>query len=192
MGRGDDPNGSFVCPPGLEANGLLIIGKVLKTKGIRGQVKVLSYAASPDTMRRGGTLYVASGSGYRGLTVEQAEVLRQGSVLVLKFRECNRTEEAQGLVGAFLHVAKRDLPAAAEDEYYWHELIGLEVVTESGRSLGSIRGIFQTGSNDVYVIREGEREILIPGLREVVRRVDLTGRRMIIHPLEGLLDPHDL
>jgi len=191
--------GSGVLPAGAVAekgNGrmgignLLVIGRILKTKGLRGKVKVLSYAESPEIYRRVREFHVQAGNDYQSLSVEEVEDRRDA--VILKFKGRDRIEEAQELIGADLYVDKKDLPAPAEDEYYWHELIGLEVTTQGGTHLGTIDGIFSTGSNDVYVVREGKREILIPALRDVILKVDIPGHQMIIHPVEGLLDPHDL
>ena len=75
------------------------------------------------------------------------------------------------------------LPAG---EYYWEELLGLQVVTEAGEVLGQIESIFPTGSNDVYVCRAGSREILLPGIADVVRRIDPQSGVMVVRLLEGL------
>jgi len=73
-----------------------------------------------------------------------------------------------------------------EDEYYWHDIIGLNVFSEDGRYLGTIRSIFPTGSNDVYVCQNDDEEILIPAIADVIARIDLAERRMIIRLLKGL------
>jgi len=73
-----------------------------------------------------------------------------------------------------------------EGEYYWREIIGLKVVTEDDQVLGRIESVFPTGSNDVYVCRGGEREILLPAIGEVVRKVDTAGRIMVVRLPEGL------
>ena len=174
----------------MDSRDLLVIGRILKTKGLHGKVKVLSYAGSPELYRRIRALHVQAGDKFQSLSVEEVEE-RRGAV-ILKFKGRDRIEEVQGLVGADLYVNKKELPALAEDEYYWHELIGLEVTTQAGQNLGTIHGIFNTGSNDVYVVRAGKREILIPALRDVILKVDIAGHQMIIHPMEGLLDRHDL
>jgi 16S rRNA processing protein RimM len=83
---------------------------------------------------------------------------------------------------------RSQLPKLEEDEYYWYDLIGLEVVTVDGERLGSIAEIFETGSNDIYVVRGGKREYLIPAVSAVIDSVDLEGGRMLITPPEGLLD----
>lgn len=173
-------------PP--EGDTKILIGRVLKPKGIRGSVKVLSYAQSPETYERAGVVYVRSEGSWQPLETEKVEKSRPGRTrtVVLAFRGRNRIEDVRDLVGADLYVDKDNLPPLEEGEYYWHELIGMRVRTEEGEDLGRIRGIFNTGSNDVYVVRKGSREILLPALRDVIRKVDLPGRRMTVRLLEEI------
>jgi len=85
-------------------------------------------------------------------------------------------EEAHRLVGAELCVPESRLPP----EFYWYQLIGLEVVNTEGQKLGTLEEIIETGSNDVYVVRRGREEILVPAIEEVVRDVDLQRRLMTV------------
>jgi 16S rRNA processing protein RimM len=77
----------------------------------------------------------------------------------------------------------KELP---EGEYYWRDIIGLNVYTEEGKLLGQIESVFPTGSNDVYVCKGEEREILLPAIADVIRKIDVTRRVMIVRLLEGL------
>ena len=80
----------------------------------------------------------------------------------------------------------RSLPKLENGVYYWDDLIGIEVVSINGVPLGRIESIFQTGSNDVYVIKQGDRELLLPALRSVIKSIDLGARRMEVEVPEGL------
>ncbi len=166
----------------------ILIGKVLKPKGVRGSVKVLSYAESPETFERVRILFVRSEGAWQPLETERVEKGAPGrrQTVVLAFRGRQRIEQIRDLVGADLYLDRADLPPLEEGEYYWHDLIGMRVRTEQGEDLGRIRGIFNTGANDVYVVRKGGREILLPALRDVIREVDVQGRRMTVRLLEEL------
>ena len=83
-------------------------------------------------------------------------------------------------------IEKATLPEAEQDTYYWHQIIGLDVFTVDGRRLGQVTAILPTGSNDVYVVREGKKEILIPALESVVVDVDLTAKALRVDLPEGL------
>ena len=91
--------------------------------------------------------------------------------------------EAEQLRGKTVLVDAAELPLLDADEYYWHEILGMRVVTEDGGSVGIITEIFPTGSNDVYVVQEGGRETLIPALKEVIVSIDKKARTMVIRPL---------
>ena len=97
--------------------------------------------------------------------------------------------EAEQLRGKVVLVDAAELPPLDADEYYWHDILGMRVVTEDGGNVGTITEIFPTRSNDVYVVREGEREVLIPAIKEVVVSIDTKARTMVIRPL---LDEDDL
>ena len=117
------------------------------------------------------------GSIERLITVE---VRRERKAVLFLSREVRTAAAARRLVGAEICVSESRLPPPAADEFYWHQLIGLEVMHVDGRRLGTIRQIIETGSNDVYVVQEGREEVLIPALAEVVREVDLERRLMVV------------
>jgi 16S rRNA processing protein RimM len=110
----------------------------------------------------------------------------RGLVLLAVEAVTDRTT-AEALAGARVLVPKAELPPAAEDEFYYHELEGFAVETTDGETLGTIRETFTTGTNDVWVVRDAQREHLIPVIADVVREIDRTARRVVIQPLPGLL-----
>ena len=91
--------------------------------------------------------------------------------------------EAEQLRGKEVLIDAAELPPLERDEYYWHEILGMQVVTADGETVGTITEIFPTGSNDVYVARQGGRETLIPAIKEVIVSIDKTSRTMVIRPL---------
>ena len=96
-------------------------------------------------------------------------------------------DAAAGICGSSVWMPVERMQKLPEGEYYWNEIVGLQVVTEEGRDLGRIEAIFPTGSNDVYVCREGKREILLPAIEEVVRRIDRDRGVMVVRLLKGLI-----
>jgi len=175
--------------PAGPADELLCIAKVVKSWGLKGHVKLLSYAEAPDLFGRIPTLYVRKESGTIPLTVEDVKEHR-GRVL-LKFRGRDRIEDVEDLLQETLYMHRRDLDPLEPGEYYWFQLIGMEVRTDSGADLGTLREIITTGSNDVYVVQQGDREWLIPATTEVVLEVDVSRNTMTVHPLEGMMDTTD-
>ena len=164
--------------------GRILIGRVVGVHGIRGGLKLASYAESLDVFAPGCRLLAVSPTGTQD-TVEVLEARPQGRSAVMFLRGVTDRSRAEALVGCELFIERHRLPELPEGTYYWADLIGMEVF-DGGRRIGSIRSIFATGSNDVYVVAHGNREILLPATRAVVRRVDLERRRMDVTVPEGL------
>jgi len=168
----------------VTGGGHILIGRVAGVHGIRGGLKLASYAESLDVFAAGCRLLAVSPTGTQD-TVEVLEARPQGRSAVMFLRGVTDRSRAEALVGCELFIERHRLPELPEGTYYWADLIGIEVF-DGGRRIGSIRSIFATGSNDVYVVASGDREILLPATRAVVRRVDLEQRRMDVAVPEGL------
>jgi len=109
-------------------------------------------------------------------------------ILLVALEGVTDRDAAEALAGARLLVPEEDLPSPAPDEFYYHEVAGFRVETTTGVFLGTIHETFSTGLNDVLVVRNGEREHLIPVIADVVRMIDRAGRRIVIDPIPGLLE----
>lgn len=170
---------------------LLWVGRVVKTQGIRGEVKVSFSGEGTTTFCKGNVVYLENKKGERKrLTVHASRPCRQ--MTILSFQEVKRVEEAEALVDCSVYVAKESLGALPPGEFYGYQLLGLRVKTESGTFLGTLEEIMPTGSNDVFVVRRDAQEVLIPATDEVVVQVDLQEKTMVIRPLKGLLPKDDL
>lgn len=97
--------------------------------------------------------------------------------------------KAESLMGFYVLVRREHLEVLPEGEYYWHELIGMIIVTEDGEVLGKLTDIFSTGSNDVYVCTSDKGEMLIPAISDVVLQVDMPSHKMVIRILKGMDRP---
>lgn len=109
-------------------------------------------------------------------------------VFHLKLAGITNREDANDLRGLYLEVPEGELPPPGEGTYYQYQLVGLRVVTTTGEDLGEIAEIISTPGNDVFVVRGGPKEVLVPGVEDVVVEVDVRGGRMVIEPVPGLLD----
>ena len=174
----------------MDPDNHLAIGKIVKAWGIKGKVKILSYAESPATFRQQTELVIHNQRDSQRLSLESVDEHKKG--ILLKFKGRDRIEDVEDLIGLTLYVDKKNLPPPEEGEHYWHELIGMTVETDSGQRLGKLTNIIPTGSNDVYVVRQGEREWLIPAIQDVIREIKVEEQLMIISPMEGILKENDL
>lgn len=163
----------------------ILMGRIVGAHGIAGSLKLASYAESPAVFETGRTLVVRSGNGSETV-YEIAWARAQGRSTLLSLKGIAGRSQAEALIGCDVFLDKAVLPKLEDGVYYWDDLIGIEVVSADGAPLGRIESIFRTGSNDVYVIKQGDRELLLPALRSVVRSVDLEARRMEVQVPEGL------
>lgn len=97
-------------------------------------------------------------------------------------------DAAESLKGAIVMLATEDVSAAKPGEFYYYEAIGCEVFLTDGSRLGAIEEIFSNGAHNVWVVRDAEREVLVPVIEDVVKAMDLPARRVTIEPIPGLLD----
>lgn len=171
----------------MSAEDLLLIGKITKPHGVRGKLKVYSYAESPQVFSDAQVLYLNLKSGSKK-PLEIESVSFHGDMAIMGFVEIDNREKAEEIAGGELYIDKKYLKPLEEDEYYRYELIGLEVETIDGLNIGKIEDVFPTGSNDVLVVKKGKVENLIPVTREVVKEVDLEKKRVLIEPLENMIE----
>jgi 16S rRNA processing protein RimM len=151
-------------------------------------MKVLSYLESQDILD--GVSEVYAGRMVRESMLFALEYKQKGrDAFVLKLRGIEDKEAAARMVGASVWLPSGTMKQLPDGEYYWHEIIGLQVVTEDGQPLGTIESVFPTGSNDVYVCRKDNKEILLPAISDVVRKVDMERRIMVVRLLKGLTEP---
>lgn len=164
---------------------LFVFGEIVKTRGLRGCVKVLSFLESLERLKEIDFVYLESNSGQKS-RYEIKKINHSGRFLFFELKGISTVDAAQALVGSKLLFPRDLLEALPEDEYYWQDIIGLDVYTPEGRHLGRIESIFPTGSNDVYVCRGDEGEILIPAIADAVLRIDILERKITVKILEGL------
>jgi 16S rRNA processing protein RimM len=161
------------------------IGKIVKSCGLRGRMKAVSYLESNDKLQDLNELYISYGNDTKG-PFRLKGIRSRGKSFFLEIEGVESFQSAKALIGCQVLIPADKLEKLPEGEYYWRDMIGLKVVTEGGRILGVIDSIFPTGSNDVYVCSGGEREILLPGTADVIRKIDIDRGMMVVRLLEGL------
>ena len=164
----------------------IAVGRVTRSHGVKGEVAVLPLSEVEARFRPGAKLYVGQAED-RGLTVASSRPHRRG--LLVAFEEVGDRTGSEMLRGEYLFVPASWAPELPEGEYWPHQLIGCMVVTEEGRVVGTIDEIVRAPANDVWVARGEEGEILVPAIKEVVRRVDLGGHRVVVREVPGLTAP---
>jgi len=166
---------------------LITIGKVLKPFGVKGEMKIEPLTDFPSRFKELGRVFLVSPAG-KELTCTVLATRYANNVPFLTFSGYDTPEKAKALNGWFVKVPREEVVPLREGSYYWFELIGMDVFSEEGEKLGTITDIFETGSNDVYVVKRGKKEIYLPATREVIKQVDVATKKMVIHLMNGLME----
>lgn len=162
------------------------IGQIVKTRGLHGCLKVISYAQTQNIFTGLKDIYIEKTAGQKNkYDIRKIEIT--GKILFIELEGIDSLEAAGHLVGGTIFLPKEMLPELPEGEYYWKDIIGLNVVNEDDESLGKVASIFPTGSNDVYVCKGNKREILLPATAEVIKKIDIRRRIMKVKLPKGLL-----
>jgi len=179
---GDEGSG----PPGGSELRFLIIGQVRGPSGLQGAVKAEVMTDFPDRFGQLETVYL--GDDFEPYRLLSSDLRKNGRQVILRFAGCTSREQAERLHGKWIWVAAEQAVPLAEGMYYIHQVLGLSVETEDGEPLGTLTEVLCPGANDVYVVNDGEREILLPVLEEVIQKVDLSARKLVVRLPDGLLE----
>ena len=170
----------------------LNVGKIVNTHGIRGEVRVISQTDFPEERYRKGQRLTLFRENKAPLELTVAGHRKHKNFDLLTFEGYPTINDVEPLRGGILKVSKDELSELTENEYYYHEIIGLTVIDEQARELGKIKEILSPGANDVWVVqRKGKKDALIPYIESVVKQIDLDKGEVHIEIPEGLLDDED-
>jgi 16S rRNA processing protein RimM len=162
----------------------LAIGYLRRPHGVSGEIIMDLHTDFPDRVKAGRKIYI--GDKHESATFDTVRV--HGDSLLISLRGYDTPETVGRFRNQWVYVKAKDVPPLPVGQHYKYEFIDLDVVDDQGNALGKIAEILETGANDVYVVRnEAGREILLPAIPSVVLEVDMEGRRMKVHLLEGLI-----
>ena len=163
----------------VAADRLLLLGRIVGLFGVAGWVKVESYTEPRARILKYRPWLLKAGG--RETEVAKVQGRAQGKGVVAGLPDVGDRDAAMPWIGAEIWVPRSALPKPKRGEYYWADLEGLDVVTTDGAALGKVSHLFSTGANDVVVVRDGERERMIPFvLKQFVREVDLDAGRIVV------------
>ena len=169
----------------------ITIGQIINTHGVKGEVKVKVFSDSLERFEGMKEIFAVVSEGAqdrRRLTISGLRY--QKDMVLMTFHEVQDLSEAERLKTCFLQTPERELPVLPKGRYYIYQLEGL-AVWENQRCYGTLTEVLQPGSNDVYVVRDGKRELLIPALKTVIKKVDLEQGRMEVELPAGLLELYE-
>jgi 16S rRNA processing protein RimM len=162
------------------------LAEVVKEWGVRGEVKALPLSQKIYSLIIGAEVSLLTPDGVQS-AAKITSIRRQGRHFILAIEGCFDAVSASKLRGSSLCVPRESV-VLEENEFFHDQLIGIPVVTADGEAIGLVDEIFETGSNDVYVVKKDDKEYLLPAIRDIIQEIDLGRRRIVIKTIPGLLD----
>jgi 16S rRNA processing protein RimM len=166
---------------------MLILGRIVGAHGIQGAVRVRAFGDDPAGWKKIRAWHLslddtAADSAWR--TMQPVAFSQRAEGLIVRFEGIADRDAAEALKGFYVGALREDMPETAPDEFYWDDLVGLEVANTQGEALGAVAGLIETGANDVLRVVAGEGEAaverLIPFARPIVESVSLEDRRIVV------------
>ncbi len=165
----------------------LIIGKIMGPFGTKGEVKLLPITDDPSRFRTLESLYIKQGSLFQGKKMESVRFANK--YVLLKLESIDSRDEASLLTGNYVYTDREHAAKLDESSYYYADINGCTVKTAQGEVIGEVFDIQNSGSCDVYRVRlkdSSGKEVLIPAIRDVIKRIDVGRKEIIIEVIEGL------
>jgi len=163
------------------------LGEITTTHGLDGRVKLNPFNLDTAVLVAGRKVYLDLANAHAELELA-ADAKPIKNQFLIKLLGIDRIDEAQRWVGATLSVNESALEPLNPGQYYHYQVIGFEVFDKDGARIGIIESVLSTAGNDILVVKEAEKEFLIPAVKEIVEKVDFDSRRVIVNPPQGLLD----
>ena len=166
---------------------MLRVGRITGAHGLKGALRLRPDNPDSDTLEQVARVFLENGGQAREFRLTAMTRLN-ATTRRITLEGVADVNAAEALKGAIVMLAAEDVPAAKPGEFYYYEAIGCEVFLTDGSRIGTIEEIFSTGAHDIWVVRDGEREVLVPVIEDVVKAMDFAARRVTIEPIPGLLD----
>ena len=150
----------------------VVLGRISGLFGVKGWVKVYSETQPPANILDYSPWYLNLAGQWQPYEIKQGQP--HGKGIIARLGDCTDRDQASALVGADIAIARNQLPGLQANEFYWADLVGLEVIDQNGDCLGKVDHLLETGANDVLVIRAKQQEILVPYISgQVIKAIDL-------------------
>ena len=164
----------------------LEVGQIVNTFGIKGEVKVMPFTDDITRFDDLEKVYVKTKKEEKLYKIQNVRYHK--NMVLIKFENIETPEQAELLRNAFLEIDREDAIPLEEGTYYIADLIGMEVYSDDGNKLGIVEDIYNTGANDTYVVKNDlGKQILLPGIKEVIKEVNLDTEKITVHLIPGLI-----
>ena len=164
----------------------LELGQIVNVKGLKGEIKVNPFTDDITRFERLEKILIKQKKSNNEFIIEKVGYHK--NQVILKLKGIDSVEEAEKLNNCYILIDRKNLEPLEEGTYYIADLIGLDVFTDEGNCIGKVDDIYNTGSNDIYVVKdELGKQILLPGISDVIKSVDLKNGKIIVKIIEGLI-----
>lgn len=164
----------------------LEVGQIVNTFGIKGQVKVKPFTDDIKRFDELKEIYIEKKNELNLFQIEQVNYSK--NMVILKLKGVDKPEEAEKLRNCYIKIDRKNAKKLPKDTYFIADLIGLDVYTDENKLLGKVDDIYNSGSSDIYVVKdELGKQILLPAIKEVLKQVDLENGKIIVHLIKGLI-----
>lgn len=175
-----------------DAESLLLVGRVWRPHGVTGDVKIVPETDDPSRFEDLDEVFIglkAEDAASRRVESIRFQPTKRGLIVIMRLKGIEAREDAEALRGNRVFAREIDLPPLEEDEFYIHELVGLSVVTSGGEHVGTVDDVLSAPAQQVLVIsRQGRNSAMVPIVAEFVDEIDFDGGRIVVRPIEGMLD----
>ena len=162
------------------------IGQIVNTSGLKGILKIKPFTDDIKKFSNLKTIYIKTKSGLTEFKIEQVRYVK--NMVMLKLAGIDTVEEAEKYRNLYIKILRDQEEELEEGSYYVVDILGCKVNTDANQELGKIVDVFQTGSNDVYVVKDEQgKQILLPAIKQVIKNVDIKNKSITVHLLEGLV-----
>ena len=162
----------------------IVVGKIVNTHGIRGEIKIYPYTDDIERFSNLKNVFI----GQEKLSVEITNVKYHKNMILLKLKEFDNINEVIKFKEELVFIHEEDKVELSKDNYFIYELIDCNVFDTDGNSLGYVKDVLQNSSNDIYVIKDKEKEYLIPAVKQFIKEVNISEKRIVIDPIEGMIE----
>jgi len=160
------------------------VGKIVKTRGLKGDLVVQPLTDRPERFKALRKVWV--GIADSDVSLFQLEETRvKGQAIHLRLQKICTRDAADALAGKYLYVTDEDLVRLPKGTHFVHDVIGSRVIDEQGRKIGTVEEVWKLPANDVYVVREGKREHLVPAVQSVIERIDTQKKQVRVRMIES-------
>ena len=164
----------------------LEVGQIVNTFGIKGMVKVKPFTDDINRFDKLKKIYIKNNNVEKEYEIE--EVKYHKNMVIIKHKEIETVEQANLQRNSYIMIKRDEEEPLKKGTYYIVDMIGIDVYTENDENLGQLEDIFNTGSNDIYVVRTKlGKQILLPAISDVIKEIDLENKKMIVHLISGLI-----